>query len=66
MIVRVLSTNSAIGKYMDEKQLLEMPECRRERATMWREYLVVWKPSYVELYEPHVSDINKPVLSLTS
>jgi hypothetical protein len=66
MIVRVLSTNSGVGKYLDEKQLLEMPEARKERATMWREYLVVWKSSYVELYEPHVSDINRHLLSLKS
>ena len=32
-----------------------MPEVRKDRATMWREYLVVWKVSYIELYEPYVS-----------
>lgn len=55
MLVRMLSTNGGISKYMDENQLLEMPEARKERATMWKEYLVVWKTSYIELYEPHVS-----------
>ncbi|KIM21701.1 hypothetical protein M408DRAFT_333312 [Serendipita vermifera MAFF 305830] len=53
MLVRVLSIPSAVQKYLDEQQLLEMPEARKDRATMWREYLVVWKLSCIELYEPY-------------
>lgn len=53
MLFRVLSTTGGVQKYMDEKQLLEMPEVRKERATMWREYLVVWRKLYLELYEPY-------------
>lgn len=54
MLVRVLSTRGAVQKYLDEQQLLGMPEARRDRNTMWREYLVVWRKSYIELYEPYV------------
>ncbi|KAG8826289.1 hypothetical protein FRC19_009348 [Serendipita sp. 401] len=53
MLIRVLSTSGSISKYLDEQQLLEMPEVRRERATMWREYLVVWRKSSIELYEQY-------------
>ncbi|CAG8648600.1 5248_t:CDS:2, partial [Acaulospora colombiana] len=53
ILMRVLSTPSAIQKYLDEQQLLEMPETRRDRNTMWREYLVVWKNRCIELYEPY-------------
>ncbi|KAG8829407.1 hypothetical protein FRC17_006633 [Serendipita sp. 399] len=53
MLIRVLSTAGSISKYLDEQQLLEMPEVRRERATMWREYLVVWRKSSIELYEQY-------------
>jgi hypothetical protein len=54
MLIRVLFTSSAVPKYLDEKQLLEMPNARKDRASMWREYLVVWKVSCLELYEPYV------------
>jgi hypothetical protein len=58
MLIRVLFTPGAVTKYLDERQLLEMPEARKDRATMWREYLVVWKVSCIELYEPYVRNLS--------
>jgi hypothetical protein len=62
MLVRVLSTRGGVQKYLDEQQLLEMPEARKDRATMWREYLVVWNKSYIELYEPYVCPVTVIIL----
>jgi hypothetical protein len=64
MLIRVLSTPSGIQKYLDEQQLKEMPETKKERATMWREYLVVWRKQCIELYEPYVRLLTRTQIVL--
>lgn len=54
MLARVLSTKGGISKYLDEAQLMEMPQVRKDHSTMWKEYQAVWRKNRIELYESYV------------